>query len=123
MESLVEFCKDKYCNELENRNGRVNLMFGPHPYINKFAYRLAKWYQEEYVELQQYLNQGYQRKRKNTEVLKNDLLKKCWNWLKNLGNDPTDDQLIIFLKYVSVAVKGDKKKLEEILDREFFWQK
>eukprot|EP01084_Bolivina_argentea_P252154 423181_1 len=80
-------------NQLENRNGRVNLMFGPHPYINKFAFRLAKWYQEEYAQLIQYTGQ---RKRTSIEVLKNDLLEKCWDWLKELGSQPSDNQLIYF---------------------------
>eukprot|EP01084_Bolivina_argentea_P185541 319944_1 len=110
-------------NELENRNGQVNLMFGPHPYINKFAFRLAKWYNEEYIQLMQYLNQGYQRRRRSIEVLKNDLLKKCWDWLEELGPRPSDNQLIIFLKYCNVAMKGEKKKLEEILARKEFWKK
>ncbi len=101
-------------NELESRNGRVNLMFGSHPYINKFAFRLAKWYQDEYVQLQQYISQGYQRKRKSTEVLKNDLLTKCWKWLQTLGDNPSDDQLITFLKYCNAALEC---KREKILDK------
>ncbi len=108
-------------NELESRNGRINLMFGNHPYINKYAFRLAKWYQQEYVQLQQYKVQGYQRRRKSTEVLKNNLLKQCWDWLDSLGNKPTDDQLVTFLKYCNVAVTGKRKKLEEILGRKLFW--
>ncbi len=110
-------------NELENRNGKINKMFGAHPYINKFAFRLAKWYGQEYLQLEQYIKQGYQRKRRTSEVLKNKLLEKCWKWLEELGKNPTDDQLIIFVKYCSVAVNGDKKKLKEILARPEFWKK
>ncbi len=116
-------------NELENVNGWVNKMFGSHPYINRFAFRLAKWYQQEYVELQQFINNGYQKKRRKREVLKNNLLKRCWNWLDKLGGGTedwtkvTNDQLITFLKYTSVACKADNEKLEEILNRRRFWEK
>ncbi len=110
-------------NDLENRNGKVNKMFGPHPYINKFAFRLAKWYQDEYVELQQYIGQGYQRKRRPIEVLKNKLLVKCWEWLETLGSEPSDDHMIRFLKYCNAAVTCSKEKLEEILARREFWRK
>eukprot|EP01084_Bolivina_argentea_P315421 546460_1 len=104
-------------NELENRNGKVNKMFGTHPYIHKFAFQLAKWYQMEYVELQQYINQGYQRQRKNVEILKNNLLDKCWDFIDAKKGHETNEDLVIFLKYASVALKGNKETITRILKR------
>ncbi len=110
-------------NELENRNGKVNKMFGSHPYIGRWSFLLAKWYQLEYVELQEYLKQGYQRKRTKKEIMKNELLDKCWDFIDEKRGNETDKDLLIFMKYASVALSGKERVIKGILKRRCFYVK
>eukprot|EP01083_Nonionella_stella_P038522 104813_1 len=107
-------------NELERKNGILNARLGRHPFLDKWVMGMAEWYMDEYIKFKQYVNNGVQSKRHKKEILKNELLDKCWDFV-----DENQDQesLMIFLKYSSIALKGNQQVLQKILKRKCFYQR
>ncbi len=104
-------------------NKRINVELDKHTIIYKWTYRLAHHYELRYEKLRQYVNGGHQNDRTTSEILKNELLSKVWDWMDIIGprKNWNDELLLRGMKYCAIALKGDEDRLLKILKRKHFW--
>ncbi len=107
-------------NILERMNREINEL-GKHLYLSQFVYSLAKWYEGKYVKFMQYHLNKHQNQRKQVEILKNELLERVSDYQDAVKGKMSKEQLLMCMKYCSIAFKGDKKEILEIFKRKRFW--
>ena len=99
-------------NSLEVRNSLVNQDFGAHPYLFEFAKSLAKWHEDGFIAHQQYVIHEKSNPKHQSEVLKEKILLKWWDYIDDKQSEET---IWSFLQQTSIALKADKKTLMKML--------
>eukprot|EP01083_Nonionella_stella_P051699 137260_1 len=111
-------------NQLENKNGIINRLCGSHPFLFEFQYLLAQYYNDEYIAYDQFIKHGATNKRHKREILKNKLLIRAWDFIdkdKSMGYVNTkDEDIVVFMKYASIALKGNAAQIEKMLQRKMW---
>eukprot|EP01084_Bolivina_argentea_P308007 532468_1 len=107
-------------NEQEKGNCDINKFVGPHTPLDDWSYRMGRWFNDKYLDYVSYQEKGVQNKRHTTEILKNKLLVKVWDFMDRYQEDK---DLLIGMKYASVALKGNKTTLEKVLKRKVFYDR
>lgn len=102
-------------NHLETLNYSVLLFYGTHKDFSEFMLKNNQYFKLEYIKLNQYKN-GKIYKRKKDVIIKNQCLIKLMYWLNTIDN-PTDNDLLCYLKYVSIALKGNIQSCQKILNK------
>ena len=99
-------------NLLECRNAIVNKRFGPHPGLFDFVQGLSDWFCDGFIECEQFIKHGMVNKRHKKEILKNKVLNK---WGSFIDTSQTIDDILLFLKETSKAMKANEDTLHEML--------
>ena len=90
----------------------MNKEFGPHPYLFDFVWHLAVWFVDGFVAYNQYKLHGPGNDRHETEILKERVLLKWWDFI---DEHQTEKDVLLFLEQTSKALKAGHKALKKML--------
>ena len=99
-------------NSWEHRNKEINQRFGPHPHLFDFVWGLSEWFENGFIEYEQYLKHGPGNKKPKRELLREPVLLKWWEFI---DEHQKESDILLFLEKTSIAMKANSTVLQKML--------
>ena len=103
-------------NPLEGRNHVINVEFGTHPCLYDFAWQMSQHFEDVVIACNQFVNHGTGNVRHPREALKQKVLLRLWDFI---DKNQTEQDILLLLSETSKAMKCEKKKLMQMLNKSY----
>ena len=90
-------------NSLECQNSLINGKFGSHPFLFKFIFLLAEYFQHSFIAYEQFQKFGKSNPKKKKEITKEKSL--IW-WWDFISKNKKDGDILLFLDATSKIMKS-----------------